>query len=264
MTLVQLSIPQPCSESWAAMTPTTAGRHCASCAKTVIDFTGLSDAEILAQLARAGRGGTCGRFRAGQLARSLQPLALAPARGWRAWLAAAVAVWGLREIGSVGAQAQAPTEQRTADAAQLPQQLGLKHKDNYEGLARPLLLQGNVLDASTQEGLPGVAVVLKGTTTGTATNYEGAFSLMLPADYHLGEEVVVEVRCLGYVTQEHRLAAAQLGQPLRFAMEVEVKGFMGEVVVTSLYYRPLPPAPWHPRRLYYWGKYWLTRPFRSY
>ncbi|MDQ2793387.1 MAG: hypothetical protein M3Y12_05195, partial [Bacteroidota bacterium] len=60
-----LIIPQPCPESWDAMSPTDMGRHCAACAKTVVDFTLKTDAEILAHLAGAVAGRTCGRFAAG-------------------------------------------------------------------------------------------------------------------------------------------------------------------------------------------------------
>ena len=88
-----LTIPQPCHESWAAMSPTATGRHCAACAKTVVDFTLKTDAEILAHLAGAAPGRTCGRFAAGQLERPLQRAApVAPAARWRAWLAAIVSV----------------------------------------------------------------------------------------------------------------------------------------------------------------------------
>jgi|GEM_PF-5922451 len=83
-----LRVPQPCPESWAAMTPTAAGRHCAACQKTVVDFTQKTDAEILAYLAHAGRGNTCGRFRKEQLGRPLRPvLPVPPATRWQAWLA---------------------------------------------------------------------------------------------------------------------------------------------------------------------------------
>ncbi|NML67066.1 hypothetical protein HHL22_17810 [Hymenobacter sp. RP-2-7] len=83
----RLTIPRPCSQSWAAMVPTGPGRRCAACQKVVVDFTRKTDAEILAYLAQADRGNTCGRFRAGQLARPLAVAAPArPAARWQAWL----------------------------------------------------------------------------------------------------------------------------------------------------------------------------------
>ena len=45
---MQNTIPSPCTESWDCMTSTKEGRFCQSCEKTVVDFTRMSDAELLA------------------------------------------------------------------------------------------------------------------------------------------------------------------------------------------------------------------------
>ena len=57
-------------------------------------------------------------------------------------------------------------------------------------------------------------------------------------------------------------------------MELLVCGTAGETVLLqpqlegmvlgglTMGARIVPPAPWHPRALYYWGRHWLTRPFR--
>ena len=83
-----LLISELCPASWAAMTPAAGGRHCAACAKTVVDFTSKTDAEILAVFRQAGAGRTCGRFQDGQLGRPLRPARLVarPPR-WQLWLA---------------------------------------------------------------------------------------------------------------------------------------------------------------------------------
>jgi hypothetical protein len=80
-----LHIAQPCPESWAAMTPTSAGRHCAACQQTVVDFTLKTDAEIVAHLAQASRADVCGRLRTDQVGRALVAGTGVPAPGhWRA------------------------------------------------------------------------------------------------------------------------------------------------------------------------------------
>lgn len=81
-----LRLPQPCQESWDAMTPTGPGRHCATCQKTVVDFTQKTDGELLAYFRQARPDQTCGRFRSAQLGR---PLAARPAAAvrWQYWLA---------------------------------------------------------------------------------------------------------------------------------------------------------------------------------
>ena len=84
--MLQLSLPTPCSESWTAMTPIGAGRHCGTCQKTVVDFTQQTDAELLAYFQQASPGQTCGRFRPAQLGRPLAAHPVPPQR-WQLWLA---------------------------------------------------------------------------------------------------------------------------------------------------------------------------------
>lgn len=246
-----LTIPQPCHESWAAMTPTAQGRHCAACQKTVVDFTTLSDAEILALLLQ-NRGGTCGRFKAGQLDRPLLPLALAPARRWQAWAAALATVLGLRELLATGAKAQqAPTEQTARRAVDTRHH---KQAAAEKAVTRISSIQGRVSDASTNEGLPGVTVLIPGSTTGTSSNLDGTFELALPEAYATQESVGLEFHYLGYAAEQRLVPLTAGAQTLRVELQVEFKGGFGVSVI--------PPAPWKPRSLYYWGKYWVTRPFR--
>ncbi len=68
---MQLHIPEPCHEDWNTMTPTAKGRHCQSCCKQVVDFTTMSDQQIISYLTKAS-GNTCGRFNSNQLQQPLQ------------------------------------------------------------------------------------------------------------------------------------------------------------------------------------------------
>lgn len=74
---LRVRIEQPCGEDWLAMTPRGSGRHCAACARTVVDFTHFTDAELVAYLQKHPN--TCGRFAPRQLNRSL-PFPPAPRR----------------------------------------------------------------------------------------------------------------------------------------------------------------------------------------
>ena len=290
-----LHIPQPCHESWAAMSPTAAGRHCAACAKTVVDFTLATDAEILAYLARAVGGRPCGRFAAGQLERPLQRAApVAPTARWRAWVAAAVAVWGLREGWSNTVKAQAATEWRARywggpvpdgpSAAQVTPALVVPKKtassevppsyhEITQGLSvlqpypdhlaqlpvKPLVLRGVITDFADNKGMPGVTVLIKGTQIGTNTDVNGNYALTIPTELATAPAFTVSVSSIGYVRQERTLTsgAAVAAQP--FLMKADERELTGEIVIM---YSKVPPAPWHPRAVYCWGQYWLGRAFR--
>lgn len=42
-----LNVPTPCHEKWSEMTPSQQGRFCNQCSKTIIDFSEMSDKEIV-------------------------------------------------------------------------------------------------------------------------------------------------------------------------------------------------------------------------
>lgn len=86
------------------------------------------------------------------------------------------------------------------------------------------LLRGRVVGRTTEEGLPGVTVLVKGTTIGTSTAADGSFSLHVPT-----QAQALVFSFVGYTTQE---------QPITYqaALEValtEATQQLSEVVVTG-------------------------------
>lgn len=63
--------------------------------------------------------------------------------------------------------------------------------------AQDRTISGRVTDRTTKEGLPGVTVLVKGTTNGASTNSEGAFTLSVP-----GTGGTLVISSVGYVSQE--------------------------------------------------------------
>lgn len=62
-----IHIPEPCHESWQAMQPQQNGRFCDSCCKVVIDFTAMTDEQIVSYLQSRKDEKVCGRFRKTQV-----------------------------------------------------------------------------------------------------------------------------------------------------------------------------------------------------
>lgn len=260
-----IAISQPCAESWAAMTPTSAGRHCAACQKTVIDFTLKSNAEILAVLALAAGGGLCGRVRTGQLDRPLRPLV--SASSWRTWLSALLTVGSLGALPAFRAMAQTtpaaysggPTPTARPAPANpasslppigLPTQALPSDLVSHLPLDDSLVLRGTVQDAATHEALPGVTVLFRNTVHGTSTNAAGEFVLAFPPGVRQGELVASSV---GYQHSVRMVEAQEQPTALTITLELDTQ-MMGELVV----YPARRPYPWHPRAFWFW----LTRPFR--
>lgn len=240
------------------MTPAAAGRHCAACAKTVVDFTAKTDAEILIYLARAASSQACGRFRVSQLHRPLTPPD-APTR-WRAWLGALLTTGSL--LGSGRASAQSPAQYANggsvplaAQPATAPAPTASAHPAASDTTASPSThepptLHGVVTD--TKNGaLPGATVLLKGTTQGTSTDANGEFTLPLKDG---PSNPVLVISFVGFATHEQPIAIGATGTAA--AVQVKLEEYTMGLLISPR------PYPWHPRALFSWGKYWLTRPFR--
>jgi hypothetical protein len=60
-----ITIPDPCHESWDAMTATEKGKHCHTCATTVIDFTHWQPQDIIKELKKGKN--ICARLNDDQL-----------------------------------------------------------------------------------------------------------------------------------------------------------------------------------------------------
>lgn len=85
--ILQLRIPAPCGEDWERMDRGERGKFCLQCQKMVVDFTGMTDEEILgyfASMSRSDESRVCGRLLSGQLGRDLVPAPM-QRNGWSAW-----------------------------------------------------------------------------------------------------------------------------------------------------------------------------------
>lgn len=81
---MQLSIPKPCHEDWNTMTITQQGRYCNSCCKQVVDFTTMSDVQIIEYLSKTSQK-ICGRFNENQLVQPVQSGKRSKQSYWR-WI----------------------------------------------------------------------------------------------------------------------------------------------------------------------------------
>lgn len=90
--------------------------------------------------------------------------------------------------------------------------------------AQERVITGTLKDATTQEGVPGVNVLVQGTTTGTITDIDGKYSLPVPAD-----ATMLVYSAIGYETQ-----TVEIGNrtSIDLAMKESIEQ-LSEVVVTA-------------------------------
>jgi hypothetical protein len=64
---LKITIPEPCHEGWENMTPSEKGRFCGSCQKQVVDFTRMSDSQMIVFFKQKANRNVCGHFEKNQL-----------------------------------------------------------------------------------------------------------------------------------------------------------------------------------------------------
>lgn len=190
----KLRIDNPCSENWEKMTPTQEGKFCQSCSKNVIDFTNLSDQEILKIISNSS-GRLCGRLTKDQLSRNISHKKEISAPGIFSKIAASMLLIGLSKSTNAAYE-------RKAVAIEFPKISQENQIDQQQTIVdSAFVFKGKVLDSLTKEEIPGVIVRLKGSSIDATTGINGDFELRIP-DYSERIELTIELISIGYNTRE--------------------------------------------------------------
>lgn len=228
-----VSVPKPCHENWQDMTPQGQGQYCQSCAKMVVDFTGMTDAEVVAMLGK-NLHKSCGYFREDQLNRELhQPYATKSRWAFQTLVLGFSAWIGLK---SAGAQAQV----KSAGTG-----IELLPSSSPSVFSTPpppdsTTITGTVVAPAGE--LPNVTIRLNDTLEVKPDIY-GNFSLPFSKDAPL-ELQWLTLSAPDLVTQRHRLADLNLTQRLQLDMLAEpqvyelVGRMAGGLVVHYKWYSP--------------------------
>lgn len=202
------------------MSPVSQGRYCQTCCKPVVDFTNMSDKQVLDVISKAA-GQTCGRFTPQQLQRPIvhqQPPVIKPYKLLLSAFIPAFLLSATNAKSQVKGRADTKIESKKFTASQ-----------SVEDAARkPTTITGIVEDES---GSPpaGAGVVIKGTNSRAVTDSKGAFSMSATAGY---KKVILQVEYVGYEIKEVEVKA-ELRQPLKITFTAKDLQQLGEVVVVG-------------------------------
>ncbi|MCH3880750.1 MULTISPECIES: carboxypeptidase-like regulatory domain-containing protein [Tenacibaculum] len=216
----QLSIPKPCHENWAKMSPVQKGKFCKSCNKEVIDFTKLTDAKITSIV--SGSKNVCGRFKNTQLEREIETPQNKNLSKVAASFALISMISGAEPMFSQGKVNKVESHHfkkvnPTIEAVFL----------DKEVKTDSILIKGTIKDITGP--LPGAAIILKGTTIGVETDFDGNFSIEIPNKKRKSHILVVSF--IGLKTQE--IDILSIKKPLVILME-EDDSILGEVVTVGM------------------------------
>jgi CarboxypepD_reg-like domain len=180
MQSVNISIAEPCHENWEAMPEAEKGKFCLSCQKQVIDFSDMTDNDILKYISNS-TGSTCGRFTAEQLKR---PITLRKEAhfSWKYILRFMLPAFLIANK----AKAQGMVMYRPTHTVPVI----IKEK-----IAPPI--KGKITDSLTGQPIAAASIKIKGHSTGTQSGEEGSF--VLPNNMKL-RNAELEISCIGYET----------------------------------------------------------------
>lgn len=175
-TRYRLELTNPCAESWNAMLPTTQGRFCQSCAKNVVDFTGLTDDQVLALL-KESNGTLCGRVKETQLDRNLvtRTETSFPARLFKVF--AGLFLWASTK-GT--AQELIVKQPRSFVLPPTNQEAFETKKRNDPDYTLQTWVKGQVISAESKVPVAGAWVMINGTGYNAVSDTTGFFKILLP------------------------------------------------------------------------------------
>ena len=223
-----ISVQEPCSENFDHFSKTRQGGFCNSCQKEVIDFTKLSNEQLIQHFEK-DNGKTCGRFMKSQL-KNYSPMIHNDSNKKIVSKGLALMTFSLLSLCTVSnlqGQEVASNEPQVKIAAATnaaPFVIGEITLDKHT-------VTGTVLD---QDDLPlgGVNVVLKGTAEGTQTDFDGRFEFPIPLDVN---DILV-FSYIGYGKKEHKVTASETdNQDITIRFDLSDIELMGEVVVGGAY-----------------------------
>lgn len=223
---VQIHIPQPCHENWQKMTPKEQGRFCGSCQKTVVDFTAMSDKELLDYISNTSGQRSCGRFSNDQLNRTISAAKHKRRFSW-------AYVWNLLLATFLVTEsyAQGEPQIKKKPQVQLPDlsprvgTFAVREPDTIPSKE----ISGIVIDDKSGVPLAGATVMVIGTSKGMVTDEKGRFKLMIDDK----GTATLEITYVGYEPKTVVLKNKKKANNIKVRMvELEVI-IVGAMVVTE-------------------------------
>lgn len=172
-----ISLPKPCHESWETMTSNERGKFCDACQKNVIDFTRLSDNEIV-KIIEQTDGNMCGRFSKLQLGREIyfeKQHVFFPLKA--RLIGGLLALATLQPIISYASKPNEIEVHYSFDNFPKKKTNRLDIPETPEHDTTKYAITGIAIDSLTKEPLPFVSVAIYNTTQGAVTDLEGKFKM---------------------------------------------------------------------------------------
>ncbi|WP_207510311.1 carboxypeptidase-like regulatory domain-containing protein [Longitalea luteola] len=192
---IHLNIPEPCHENWNNMTPREQGRFCGSCQKVVVDFSVMSDQEMLNYFSKASEH-VCGRFSNDQLNKEIKPTEKKKRFKlvylWSVMLASFI-------ITKSYAQGKPRMKKPATESVRPNRTLGevALVPDEPVKAVIPIVMNGTIVDAQNGKPVVAASITVEGTENGTMADSTGHFRLSVENKHNMK----IVISAIGYETQ---------------------------------------------------------------
>ena len=175
MQKIQLSIPEPCQQNWQQMTPTDQGRFCNACAKEVVDFSLMTDTQLLQYFTTLTHDKVCGRALPGQLDRTISKPEHPKKKIF--WYWNYMVIFFMFFAKGNTAKAQGGVKPFTEFSPIKPNDIR-GEMAGVTGVNKELsrVIKGKVTDTSGNP-VPFASIKIKGSNTGVSADVNGAYSI---------------------------------------------------------------------------------------
>lgn len=227
-----LKIDTPCHQDWNSMTKTDIGKYCSNCSKTVIDFTSLTDNEII-QIIDKKSDKLCGRLNKLQLNRLIENKQLSKhSTLYKTLTGLFLLGTAINSFAKNNLLSKQSSQMEIVSIADKKTNNTSQEKQKKEPILDSLknVIQGKVIDIQSKEPLPGAIVVIKNSKTGTTTDMDGKFKLIIP-DRLLTDKIQLVISYIGYENTEFSIDKRTLHETKDFLIIQAQQSLLGEVVV---------------------------------
>lgn len=179
------------------MTPQEQGRFCGSCQKTVVDFSMMSDQEVLNYFFKADHK-VCGRFTEDQLNKEL-PITEKKKRFSWAYVWNVLLATFLLTDANAQVKPKAKPKKLVRAIERMPKVMGdvAPMRFDPEEAIIPVTVKGKVIDSKNNQPVIGASIRIKNTSGGTMADTLGNFQLPVEKK----DSLVLEFSAIGYETQ---------------------------------------------------------------
>lgn len=225
-----LTIDNPCTKSWVSMTTIDKGKFCSNCSKNVVDFSSLTDNQII-RLIENSDGKLCGRLNRNQVDRIIEIQTQQNFGSAIYKLLAGLLLFF--PFDNLLAQTDIKSKQSVLQTDNFDKENNKNRAisgDSRETDSLKNLIRGKVFDSDTKEPLYGASIIIKGKNLGTTVDMNGIFIFNIP-QHLMADQIVFIVNSIGYEPTEFTIYKKNLPMDKEFLMIPSMSSLMGEVCV---------------------------------